>query len=118
MEVDATRACVLLVGLPDVVVIGVGEWPLWLRVVIAAIAPRPVCSCGGVVHRHGIREVMLVDLPSFGRPVRLVWRKQRWRCTRCGSCWTDEDPEIGAALLDVNVGVVGIDEPKVPPKLW
>jgi hypothetical protein len=48
------RACALLVGLPDVVVVGVGEWPLWLRVVIAAIAPRPVCSCGGVVHRHGM----------------------------------------------------------------
>ena len=86
METDATRACALLVGLPDVVVIGVGEWPSWLRVVIAAIAPRPECACGGVVHRHGTREVMLVDLPSFGRPVRLVWRKQRWRCVGCGRC--------------------------------
>ena len=97
MNIDATRACALLVGLPDVVVIGVGEWPSWLRVVIAVISERPVCSCGGVVHRHGTREVMLVDLPSFGRPVRLVWRKQRWRCTSCGRCWTDEDREIGAA---------------------
>jgi hypothetical protein len=26
--------CALLVGLPDVTVIGVGEWPLWLRVVV------------------------------------------------------------------------------------
>jgi len=61
--------CALLVGLPDVTVIG-------------------------VVHRHGIREVEFVDLPVFGRPTRLVWRKQRWRCTTCGRCWCDDDPEI------------------------
>ena len=97
MNIDATRACALLVGLPDVVVIGVGEWPSWLRVVIAVAGERPTCGCGGVVHRHGVREVVLVDLPSFGRPVRLVWRKQRWRCTGCGRCWCDEDREIGAA---------------------
>ena len=58
---------------------------------------RPGCGCGGVVHRHGVREVELVDLPVFGRPARLVWRKQRWRCTDCGRCWCDENAEIGAA---------------------
>jgi transposase len=73
--------CVLLVGLPDVVVVGVADWPLWLRVVVTIDGERPTCSCGGAVHRHGVREVVLVDLPVFGRPTRLVWRKQRWRCT-------------------------------------
>ena len=28
----------------------------------------------------------LVDLPAFGRSVRLVWHKRRWRCPRSG-CW-------------------------------
>jgi transposase len=87
--------CVLLVGLPDVVVVGVADWPLWLRVVVTIDGERPTCSCGGAVHRHGVREVVLVDLPVFGRPTRLVWRKQRWRCTSCGRCWCDENPEIG-----------------------
>ncbi len=32
METDPTRMCELLVGLPDVEVVGVGEWPLWLRI--------------------------------------------------------------------------------------
>lgn len=32
------------------------------------------------VHRQGASEVRLADLPVFGRPVRLVWRKRRWRC--------------------------------------
>jgi len=89
--------CALLVGLPDVVVLGVGDWPLWLRVTVTMDGERPVCSCGGAVHRHGVREVVLVDLPVFGRRTRLVWRKQRWRCTSCGRCWCDDDPEIASA---------------------
>ena len=28
--------------------------------------------------------MVLVDLPAFGRPVRLVWHKRRWRCARDG----------------------------------
>jgi transposase len=97
LETDATRMCALLVGLPDVVVLGVAEWPLWLRITVMVRAERPECSCGGVVHRHGVREVVLVDLPVFGRPTRLVWRKQRWRCVGCGRCWCDENPEIATA---------------------
>jgi transposase len=97
LETDATRMCALLVGLPDVNIVGVGDWPRWLRVVIEVPSPGPGCDCGGIVHRHGVREVEMVDLPVFGRPTRLVWRKQRWRCTGCRRCWCDEDPEIGAA---------------------
>jgi transposase len=97
LETDATRMCALLVGLPDVTVVGVGDWPLWLRVVVTIDADRPACGCGGAVHSHGVREVVLVDLPSFGRPTRLAWRKRRWRCTGCGRCWCDENPEIGTA---------------------
>ena len=96
METDATRMCALLVGLPAVTVVGVAEWPRWLRVVIAAESERPSC-CGRPVHRHGVREVELVDLPVFGRPVRLAWRKQRWRCPVCGAAWTEQDPTIASA---------------------
>lgn len=49
------------------------------------------------MHRHGVREVELVDLPVFGRPARLVGRKQRWRCTGCRHCWCDDNAEISAA---------------------
>lgn len=89
--------CALLVGLPTVKVLGVGEWPSWLRITVTVGSERPMCSCGGRVHRHGVREVVLVDLPCFGRPTRLAWRKQRWRCAGCGRCWCDEDPEIATA---------------------
>jgi len=89
--------CALLVGLPDVAVVGVGEWPAWLLVVMTTLSGRPVCRCGASRHGHGIREVDLVDLPVFGRPVRLRWRKQRWRCPACGAAWTEQKPEIASA---------------------
>lgn len=88
--------CALLVGLPDVRVVGVGEWPQWVRIVIAIDSERPSC-CQREAHRHGVREVMLVDLPVFGRPARLVWRKQRWRCPTCRRTWTEQDPRIASA---------------------
>jgi transposase len=108
LETDATRMRALLVGLPDVNVIGVGDWPRWLRVVVKSPGDRPSCGCGGVVHRHGIREVELVDLPSFGRPTRVVWRKQRWRCTTCGRCWCDDDADptsAGQAVFSEGAGL-------------
>ena len=69
METEPTRMCALLVGLPDVTVLGVAEWPGWLRIVIARRVPRPSC-CRLVAHGHGVREVELVDLPVFGRVLR------------------------------------------------
>lgn len=104
METDATRMCALLVGLPMVRVVGVGEWPWWLRITVTVDSERPACSCGGTVHRHGVREVVLVDLPCFGRPTRLGWRKQRWRCAGCGRCWCDEDAEIATVRCALTTG--------------
>jgi transposase len=86
--------CALLVGLPDVIVSGVGEWPSWLRIAVSCVGERP-CCCGRLAHRHGTREVVLVDLPVFGRPARLAWNKQRWRCPMCRRSWTDDNAEIG-----------------------
>ena len=68
METEPTRMCALLVGLPDVIVVGVGEWPSWLRIVItttATLLGSPSC-CGVVAHRHGVREVELVAVLQVG----------------------------------------------------
>jgi transposase len=89
--------CALLVGLPDVVVVAVGEWPRWLRIVVTGVVEAPPECCGRTAWRHGVREVMLVDLPVFGRPTRLVWRKQRWRCPSCRRSWTSQDPRVGSS---------------------
>jgi hypothetical protein len=92
--------CALLVGLPDVIVLGVGDWPGWLRVVIVTSLQRARC-CGVLGHRHGVREVELVDLPVFGRPARLVWRRQRWRCPTCRRAWTEQDPQIASSRCGI-----------------
>ena len=100
METDPTRMCALLVGLPNVVVRGVGEWPSWLRIEIETLSLRPDCAgCGTAAWDHGQRDVLLVDLPVFGRPARLSWRKRRWRCPNA-SCpvrtWSETDPTIAS----------------------
>lgn len=77
--------CDLFVGLEGFHVLDVAEGGdrrgLWLRVVVESPARVMGCpTCGVVAGSHGRREVRLIDIPCFGRPVRLVWRKRTWRC--------------------------------------
>ena len=91
--------CELLVGLDDVEIVGVEDrkgQPL--RVHIRSRASRPACGgCGGPVWSKGVQPTELVDMPAFGRAVRLVWHKRRWRCPH-GSCevgsFTEQDTQI------------------------
>ena len=88
MECEPTRVNEILVGLDGVEVIGVEDFPgRALRVHVRKKPPRPLCGgCGGAVWVHEWRRVRLVDMPSFGRPVRLVQQTplevpgQRLRC--------------------------------------
>lgn len=98
MEVEPTRMCALLVGLPDVTVLGVEDTDGPLRVHVEV--PIAVMGCAGCGTRARVKErpvVELVDLPAFGRPARLVWRKHRFWCPDpdCpqGS-WTGEHRQI------------------------
>jgi len=99
------RVCELLVGLPDVNVLGVDGPMEPLRVHVETRGRRPRCWSCGVEARIKERPVVeLVDLPVFGRPARLVWRKHRWECPEV-SCpvgsWTGEDPRIAPPRLGV-----------------
>jgi hypothetical protein len=96
--------CELLVGLPEVTVLGIVDeldGPLWVH--IETRGQRPVCAgCGGAVVVKDRPVVALVDLPAFGRPARLVWRKHRWSCpdATCPiASWTEEALRIAAARL-------------------
>jgi transposase len=100
LEVDPTRMCELLVGLPDVTVLGVDDiedGPLVIHVEQAG--PRPPCvGCGELPQVKDREVVELVDLPCFGRRTRLAWRKVRFEC-RNDDCemisWTWDDTRIG-----------------------
>jgi len=70
---DPAKMCEVLVGLPNVGVLGVVDDAV-VEVHIEATTERPPCpDCGERVHLKDQRPVTLVDLPCFGRPTRLVW---------------------------------------------
>lgn len=79
--------CELVVGLGDVGVAGVGDGGCGLLRVHVRSPARGLCcgGCGALVWSRGARAAELVDLPAFGRGVRLVWHKRRWRCPD-GAC--------------------------------
>ncbi len=102
MELDPTHMCELLVGLPDVDVIGVDQpEPGELIVMVEAREARPSCSrCATVAWVKDRREVDLVALPAFGQTVALRVVRTRWSCPRlrCGvGSWTVAQPEIAPA---------------------
>jgi transposase len=104
VECDPTRVCELLVGLPAVNVLGVDDEhdaPIVVHVETREV--RPSCArCSGVVVIKDRPTVELVDLPCFGRPARLVWRKRRWSCpnvTCATTTWTEDVPAIAARRL-------------------
>jgi transposase len=96
--------CELLVGLPAVTVLGVeDEVGGPLRVHVETCDPRPACpGCAGPAAAKDRPAVELADLPCFGRPARLVWRKRRWSCPDPGCAtgsWTEGVPAIAAPRL-------------------
>ena len=61
------------------------------------------CSmCGTRAVAHERMAVAIRDLPCFGRPVRLVWVKRRWRCPD-GDCpaktWTEHSGHVDAQVV-------------------
>jgi len=92
------QRCDVLVGLDGFHVIEVAERGAWLRVVVETPVVVEGCRvCGVVARSHGRRDVRLVDVPCFGRPVDLVWRKRTWRCeepTCLAGSFTQQNPGL------------------------
>ena len=76
-----------------------------LRVKVQTRSPRPAGgSCGALAVMKDRVEVADGDLPCFGRPTILVWRKIRWRCptTSCATgSFTDQAPQIASPRLAI-----------------
>jgi transposase len=88
----------VLVGLDGFHVLEVLEQSGRVQVVVeSAPAPMGCLACGVLVGSHGRRDVVLIDVPCFGRPVRLVWRKRTWRCAEAactGRAFTEQQEEL------------------------
>ncbi len=110
MEINPTRVCELLVGLPEVNVVGVDDGPgLALRVHVESRLDQGWCRrCGVRAQVKDRPEIVFVDLPCFGRPTRLVWHKQRWRCREPENRSVDPGSVVGRAatrsLLPLSLG--------------
>ena len=102
MESNPIRMCELLVGLPDVAVLGIeGTDPM--RIHVETRGSRPRCEeCATLAVVKDRDRVELVDLPVFGRSTRLLWRKFRWSCPESGcpvGSWTEQHSRIAASRL-------------------
>jgi transposase len=97
--------CEILVGLPDVEVIGLDASGLVLEVHVEWRRTRTGCpSCGVVAHMKDQRPVRFVDLPVAGRPMALIWHKRRWRCPDADcptGSWTEEDERIASSRMAI-----------------
>jgi transposase len=92
---DGTGLAEAMLGLEGFVVLDVVEDPDELVITVETTAEVVGCpSCGVRAEAQDRMPLAIRDLSCFGRPVRLVWRKRRWRCREelCDAkTWTETD---------------------------
>lgn len=100
---DATGLAERLLGLDGFRVLFVTEGNGELVIQIETDRATVNClECGERARAHDRVPVQVRDLPCFGRPARLIWRKRRWRCVTPGcrtKTWSESSDELPARLL-------------------
>jgi transposase len=100
---DGNGLAEALLGLSGFRVLEVTETADELVVRIETTATVVGCeACGIRAEAHDRVEVAIRDLPCFGRPARLVWRKRRWRCREplCEArTWTETSEHLDAQVV-------------------
>jgi hypothetical protein len=75
---DAIGVGEVMLGLPGFLVLEARQEQVELVVVVETVWSLVACrGCGVVATAHDRMAVAYRDLPAFGRPVRLVWRRGR-----------------------------------------
>jgi len=92
-----------LLGLDGFSVLAVTENPDELVIMVETTATVVWCAiCGVRAEAQDRMPIEVRDLPCFGRPARLVWRKRRWRCreARCDArTWTEVSEHFDAQRI-------------------
>jgi len=100
---DATGLAEALLGLEGFRVLAVQETAAEVVIRVETTGGVVGCpGCGTVATAHDRMAVELRDLPVFGRPARLVWRKRRYRCGEpaCGvRTWTETNRAFSSRCL-------------------
>ena len=100
---DATGVAEVMLGLPGFRVLDAQVIDDELVINVETIPELTGCpECGVVATAHDRMSVEYRDLPAFGRPVRLVWDKRRFRCEEpeCSACtWTEVSDALSVRCL-------------------
>ena len=92
----------MLLGFSDFTVVRAMEVDGELELEVETTATRAWCRvCGVRATSKGRNTVVVRDVDAFGRPVRLQWRKRRWRCpeSACGvRTWTEQTRAIASRM--------------------
>ena len=43
---------------------------------------------------HDYRKQLIKDIPAFGQPIILNYRRRRYRCPHCGKCFSEQHPFV------------------------
>ena len=100
---DGTGLAEKLLGLDGFRVLEVLQGPDELVVTIETTVAVTGCgACGSRAVAHERMPIAIRDLACFGRPVRLVWRKRRWRCPDrdcAAKTWTEHSDHVDAQVV-------------------
>ena len=94
---DGSGLAEAMLGLDGFMVRSVREHRAELVITVETTALIVGCGeCGARAESQDRMPIEIRDLPCFGRPVRLVWVKRRWRCRELdcpAKTWTEVSPE-------------------------
>ena len=103
MQQQSRAADVCMLGLQDMRVLGAVEVKGELELSIETTTTRQWCrGCGVRARSKGRLTTVVGDVDAFGRPVRLRWRKRRWRCPEPAGAvatWSEQHRGIASRAL-------------------
>jgi transposase len=99
---DGSGGATALLGMDWFVVLSMTEHKReWWLLVETTVEVVGCPSCGVRAVGHGRSVVQVRDLPALGQPLRLCWRKRRWRCldSDCSTqTFSEQSPLVEGSL--------------------